>query len=1509
MSRTKIISLLLVNWRGVFYERYLLDSNVTALEGGNGAGKTTVMIAAYVALLPDISRLRFTNVGESGAKGGDRGIWGRLGDAARPSYTALELRRADGSRIIAGVRLLKKGEPSVEATPFIIESLHDDVSLQELFLVQDGDEEHVPELAELRQGVEGAGATLQVFRAVKDYFAALFERGITPMRLVGEEDRNKFNEMLRTSMTGGISKTLTQELRSFVLKKESGLADTLSLMRANLDACRRSRGEVSDARRLQREISGVYDAGTAFFGTQVLSVRARAHERREALLRAKENLSAVTRGHVELETSVAAHKARQEQVQTRQRDARIALEAAKHAEERRRKAELLRDELASRDEELAELAKNAELAKHVMDACDEERTAWQTARDSAQEAYDRAAGGLAKLQDGLDELHRRARDYRQLQRSLEQARQALASPELGLGDCAVTLARIKAESEELDSERARLERETQSLTVRREEYERVRSALTELDELVDVEAPEQDSGPHQTARLLLAELDRRESTQGRLGDLEQERTDLGARIARQEAARERAEKLGIATGALGAADSLAARLEQTEAQWGEDEERARFYDGLAAKHEREHGAVTVETEALELRTARYASASKAATHLAESLKLSAIRTTQDLENAEAALTDRHSAHVQSRIDLERSREAALREVSELETGGGALSSELLRLRDVVGGELVAGRFEELAASDAARLEASLGPLAQAIIVDDVAEAAATLAAEKEPPRHTVWLVAAGTPLESLAAATDSDASCVVVVDGMATRVSPVPSNPTLGRAARGEATDRARAQAASLAEDLEESARGKLQLATLHKDFGILRDAFDSYLAGDPAPARDSLRQKSATLLTEVTDAREQASAARERAAGLRGEVDALRGILSEGALLEPPDYRAQLDSVDALITRATHTSGLLLAAQSPRNTVSLLLDVLRQEPPDEADVEQFRGRIKACEERRDALFGIRDVLTEAMANRHAIEWHDAEELLESRTSLVPALEEQHLQAREATAEASRSVANAEQEWAGATKVWQAADARHAASLAMRERLALDLSELGPDRERGEDTSADVKRRLLSLDKELLEAVESGARDRERLERSEHRLAEAGATVKNEILASEPSQKSWNELRDACEDADLLSGLLTDGENANRTSRTAEQLVAQAAGKRDLLVDRLNQARGGEELLALVQAIPSGIEIGGESEQLRVWVSLREWMRQRVPAQISQEPDPLRALERLREHLSALESRLGNQEGDLRSASEDVARGVDVQVRRARWQVARLNEHLENIQFGTISGIRVQMSRVERMEQILRALRDGQAQELLFQASLPFEDALSEIFTRYGGGRGGGQRLLDYREYLELGVEIRRQSGDRWEEASPTRLSTGEAIGVGAALMMVVLTEWERDANLLRSQKLGGSLRFLFLDEANRLSKDNLGVLFELCKSLELQLLIAAPEVAHAGDNTTYRLVRRVLEGGGEEVLVSGRKAAAASEASPAAIEAATEAGAAATGAGTEDTDEAVPASSDETAT
>src|SRR5690348_1485669 len=196
MSRTTAEALALVNWNGVFYERYLLDRHVTALEGANGSGKTTVMIAAYVVLLPDMSRLRFTNLGETGATGGDKGIWGRLGEAGRPSYAIIDFALPGNRRLVAGVHLERKGEPTVEPTPFIVLGLAADVRLQDLLLVRQGNSEVVPELPELRENAARLGGRLQSFSSARDYFAALFDHGVTPLRLGTEEERKNLNDML-----------------------------------------------------------------------------------------------------------------------------------------------------------------------------------------------------------------------------------------------------------------------------------------------------------------------------------------------------------------------------------------------------------------------------------------------------------------------------------------------------------------------------------------------------------------------------------------------------------------------------------------------------------------------------------------------------------------------------------------------------------------------------------------------------------------------------------------------------------------------------------------------------------------------------------------------------------------------------------------------------------------------------------------------------------------------------------------------------------------------------------------------------------------------------------------------------------------------------------------------------------------------------------------------------------------------------------------------------------------
>ena len=449
---------------------------------------------------------------------------------------------------------------------------------------------------------------------------------------------------------------------------------------------------------------------------------------------------------------------------------------------------------------------------------------------------------------------------------------------------------------------------------------------------------------------------------------------------------------------------------------------------------------------------------------------------------------------------------------------------------------------------------------------------------------------------------------------------------------------------------------------------------------------------------------------------------------------------------------------------------------------------------------------------------------------------------------------------------------WQDADGQRRAAVEQLRAAEQRFTELGV----GDPTEAavdDAERALEALRGE--QAALAAELDALKTSKGRFEAEQAQATRERDSAAEKvaaerrdaaPAIERWERLRAAVAEHGLLPTVRSPGDSDISGVRGHVNLVQEAHKQWAVLAERLRAAQGARDLLAELDRKDASAELLFADVYLERWLAVRDWLRRRLPAQVAEVDDPREALLRLRDQLTSLEERLARQEDDLRGASEDVARGIDVQIRKARGQVTRLNKNLQGVRFGSIEGIRVRLQPQERMEQVLRALREGAVQGLLFQENMPIEEALDEIFQRYGGGRRRGQRLLDYREYVHLQVEVRRSAGSDWEAANPTRLSTGEAIGVGAALMMVVLTEWERDANLLRAKRTHGSLRFLFLDEANRLSHDNLGVLFDLCQTLDLQLLIAAPEVARAGGNTTYRLVRRVDADGREEVLVSGRR-------------------------------------------
>ncbi|HEY8946098.1 MAG TPA: chromosome partition protein MukB, partial [Polyangiaceae bacterium] len=395
MTRARASALVLVNWKGVFYERYLLDRNVTSLEGANGAGKTTVMIAAYVVLLPDMSRLRFTNLGETAGTAGDRGIWGRLGEPGRPSYAAMELTLPGDERLVIGVHLERKTEPSLEPRAFFVSGLRAGTPLSDLFLIKHQDEDAIPELKELSENASRLGAQMEIFRSTKEYFSELFERGIFALRLANEDDRSKFNEMLRTSMTGGISRALTSELRGFLLREETGLSDALSRMRANLDTCRRTRAEVVEAQKLEGEISGVHRAAQAMLRAAFSAARAELAELAE-LAGNRESERDRARDEVDRlaaereETTEKQRRAAENAGRTRELAARVraALERAGRAREVSARVAALREEKVSLDARTAAAAQAREGSGAAREAA-RARRAW------AQEALARAAAGLA----------------------------------------------------------------------------------------------------------------------------------------------------------------------------------------------------------------------------------------------------------------------------------------------------------------------------------------------------------------------------------------------------------------------------------------------------------------------------------------------------------------------------------------------------------------------------------------------------------------------------------------------------------------------------------------------------------------------------------------------------------------------------------------------------------------------------------------------------------------------------------------------------------------------------------------------------------------------------------------------------------------------------------------------------------------------------------------------------------------------------------------------------------
>ena len=1478
-ARARLDRLLLLNWRGFFFQSFELHEAVTALEGENGAGKTTVMIAAFVALLPDPQRLSFRNIGEGEGGDGDRGIYGRLG-ARGPSYSILDLRTADGARVLAGVCLLRGAPPQIEFRRFVIEGLPTDLDPADLLLVREDGQERIPELADLRAAVAAVGASLKPHESVGRYCGHLNDLGVLPMRMEQAAERQRFHQMLHTSMYGGFSRSLQTGLRDYLLNEDQRLRNHVARMRENLEACRITRRRIGEAEARYRLIEEVYRYGwgmaeAAFHGTRLFARTRRAsadearalHRRTRAALReAEAEHGRLGRRHAE----VAADLGRR----------RAAEQEAAELRERCQRARILRQAL----EDLAprRAAEGDVLAAADAD-CARARTALAEARERhARESRERdeLSGNLASAQQTFEAVARKVGQYRAAERSLADARAALPEHPVEVESLDALLAESETRWQSALTDQSTAQQALAGAEVRRTRFEEL---LAVLGALAGTPVPESEAAAG--ARRVDRELRELES-------LVEQSTDLPRRIER---AAERAGRQG----------RLRQRLAPLGARCGPLERAAQVRDAQSAAAEERRALESAQAECRE-RSAELRGTIARAGDRAAALEreLAAWREAQALAEGLARLApgplDGPEALAALRVELERRDEALALQVRETETrrkaaveaarqlefGGGRLDESLVGLADRLDGRLLAELYDAVPAAEAARTEARLGPLHAALLVPDARAAAARAAAEGRGPEH-LWLVEAGGSAVAPAMAPggagaglippgETLGSAELVRMGEGWRLSRHPARPVVGRAAREQEITRLLAEAEALSQARADLRTERDQVRAHLEQAGRLAAAV--HQLGRPSPEPE-LRAQRRTQEEGARQLREEESRLADLKPRLAAAIDlgaALDACLADAGLLDEEDWSATLlrlrreqRSVQAARERLTREAA---AIRTLRDGFHELL----QPPPDTAGLAALRARLEDAG-RVLAYWGTaRHLLHDLAERRPDFAYADQVPLLEQQGALAT-LKARLDELGERTARLEREKDAAEQTADAANGRRNRADAVLQTTLARQADLERQLAETG------EDGSAEA---LAAAERLYTEA----GRDREVADREERQLATALALAaagiarittdcntaradwRRTLTELAPYWRNWIALKAEARALGLTDRLGVAAETY--AAMGPPNVVTLASERRGQLGEALKRADGGAELAAQLARGRDWTAAEGSAglRDLRAWVQVHRFLEQSIPRDISQSDDPQVALGQIGRHLEQLRERLLEQEQGLRHSTEDIANSIQVRIRREEARLKNLNRGLGRVRFGSIRGVRLHLEKQPMMLKLLDAMR---TQPDLFEQDAPLEDALATVYRHIGGGQIQGEHLLDYRQYIRILVQVQRLGRDAWQEARAGALSTGESIGVGAAVLVVVLDAWEQQAALLRGRRAGQALRFLFLDEANRLSPESLDTLTELCEQMQVQLLAAAPAADRARRGHIYRLVRRTDAGGEEEVVVRGRRMREPGEAGP----------------------------------
>ncbi|QQG30175.1 chromosome partition protein MukB [Pectobacterium carotovorum] len=1462
IERGKFRSLTLVNWNGFFARTFDLDELVTTLSGGNGAGKSTTMAAFITALIPDLTLLHFRNTTEAGATSGsrDKGLHGKL--RAGVCYSTLDVVNSRHQRVLVGVRLQQVAgrDRKVDIKPFTIQGLPTAIQPTQILTQVVGDRQaRVLSLQELKERVEEMeGVQFKQFNSITDYHSLMFDLGVVPRRLRSASDRSKFYRLIEASLYGGISSAITRSLRDYLLPENSGVRKAFQDMEAalrenrmTLEAIRVTQSDRDLFKHLISEATSYVAADYMRHANERRIHLDGALELRRDLFSSRKQLSTEQYRHVEMARELAEQSGAEGDLETDYQAASDHLNLVQTAMRQQEKIERY-------NADLEELSYRLEEQNEVVEEAREQQAENEERADAAELEVDELKSQLADYQQALDVQQTRAIQYQQAQQALERARMLCQLPDLTADNADEWLDSYQAKEQEATEILLMLEQKLSVADAAHGQFEQAYQLVTKIAGAVN------RNEAWQVARDLLRDSSSQRYQAERVQPLRMRLSELEQRLREQQDAERLLQDFSKRNGQdyqpeelESLQQELDARIETLSSLVAEAGERR-----MALRQELEQTQQRIQK--LTMRAPVWLAAQEMLTQLSEQSG-ETFEDSRQVTEFMQQLLERERETTVERDDIAARKRQIEAQIERLSQPGGSEDPRLNALAERFGGVLLSEIYDDVTLDDAPYFSALYGPSRHAIVVSDLSLVRDQLAGLEDCPED-LYLIE-GDPQsfdDSVFAVDELERAVVVKVAERQWRYSRFPEVPLFGRAAREMRLESLRDEREALAEQYATLSFDVQKTQRLHQSFGRfigthLAVVFDD----DPeveirtlSARRGELDRAMASFDGENQQQRQQYDQAKEASAQLNKLIPRISLLCDETLQDRVEEIRAELDETEES-ARFIQQHGATLAKLEP------LVSVLQSDPQQHEQLqEDYAQAQNAQRQAKQQAFA----LTEVVQRRAHFSYADSAGMLGENAGLNDKLRHRLEQAEAERTKAREQLRQHQAQLTQYSQVQASLKSSYDAKQDMLKELTQELQDIGVR------ADADAEARARQRRDELHAALSTNRSRRNQLEKQ---ITFCEAEMDSLQKKLRKLERDYHQMREQVVTAKAgwcaVMRLVKDNGVERRLHRRELAYMEgdELRSMSDKALGALRLAVADNEHLRDVLRLSEDPK--RPERKIQFYIAVYQHLRERIRQDIIRTDDPVEAIEQMEIELNRLTEELTAREQMLAISSRSVANIIRKTIQREQNRIRMLNQGLQAVAFGQVKSVRLNVNVREAHTTLLNVLSEQQEmhQDLFNSNRLTFSEALAKLYQRLNPEIDMGQRtpqtigeeLLDYRNYLEMEVEVNR-GADGWLRAESGALSTGEAIGTGMSILVMVVQSWEEESKRLRGKDII-PCRLLFLDEAARLDAKSIATLFELCDRLEMQLVIAAPENISPEKGTTYKLVRKVYQNN-EHVHVVG---------------------------------------------